>query len=108
LPETNPYRLWGEDGTTISGLACLFQLLCKFDGTPMALGLYKPTKFAINDGTNEKNSHAIDVTLICPKCGFKEMYGVAISKKHYDDLQEWIAGSPKKIIPGASSPSYIP
>jgi len=94
-----PYRLWAGDTSTISGLMCLFQPICEFDGAKMELGMYKPLEFGINDGSKKKNAHAVDVVMICPECGFKDVFGVAVSKAHYDSIQKYIKFHPKKIAP---------
>ena len=99
MSSSEPYRLWAGDDTTISGLQCLFQPKCYFDGSDMKMWLYKPARFRINDGDDEPKSHAIDFILVCPECGNKEMFGVAISKEHYEHIQKWIKRNPKRIVP---------
>jgi len=42
--------------------------------------LFKPLRFYLPDG---KPGHAVDIWYWCPKCGMTQVYGVAISPKHF-------------------------
>jgi hypothetical protein len=74
--------VWEEDPTTFSGLKCNFHPHCPWCKLPMELFDIKLLHFSINDGTPDLNSNAIDVNLYCLKCGYKDVFGVAISVEH--------------------------
>lgn len=94
----NGYRLWAGDENVTTGLVCKFTPKCEFCDVAMEFWSAKPAKFAINDGTNEKNSHALDVIMWCPECGYISLFGVAISKEHYDFIQRRIKFLPHKVL----------
>ena len=88
--EDKPYRLWaGDEKNEALGLQCLFWPKCDFCGARMAFWCAKPHKFSINDGDDVPRSHAIDIELYCPLCGYWEAFGVAVSKEHYEHVVEW-------------------
>ena len=93
-----PYRLWAGDEDVTTGLKCLFTPQCRFCNTGMEFWEAVPQNFEINDGTGEKNSHALDVTTWCPKCGHMNLFGVAVSKEHYEFIQRRINFLPKKYV----------
>jgi hypothetical protein len=90
------YRLWAGDDESCVGLRCLFIPKCEFCGTSMIVWCCKPIKFKINDGGDTPNSHAVDVEMWCPECGYWEAFGVAVSKEHYEDVSGFIREHPKK------------
>lgn len=91
-----PYRLWAGDETVTTGLVCLFQPKCQFCETNMQVWTIKPQNFEINDGTGHKNAHAMDIEMWCPTCGYTEMFGVPISKEHYEFVQRRLKFLPNK------------
>ena len=100
--EDMPYRLWaGDDGIT-TGLKCLFTPQCKFCDVGMQFWSVTPQKFAINDGTKEKKSHAMDIVIWCPECGYINIFGVAVSKEHYEFIQRRLRFLPHKKSSGHS------
>jgi len=94
----NPYRLWVGDESVTTGLKCLFTPTCALCETSMEFANAKPQNFAINDGTGKKNAHALDVLMWCPECGCIEIFGVAVSKEHYDFIQRRLKFLPQKPI----------
>jgi hypothetical protein len=91
-----PYRLWGGDEEVTTGLKCLFTPQCKFCHVGMEYWQSVPQRFSINDGTGETNSHALDVLMWCPKCGHLNLFGVAVSKEHYEFIQRRVNFLPKR------------
>jgi len=74
--------VWEEDPETFMGLKCNFHPHCIFCKAPMELFDTKLLNFSLNDGTPDRNSHAIDVVVYCPECGLRTIFGVAISPEH--------------------------
>ena len=93
-----PYRLWAGDEDVTTGLQCLFTPKCIHCDVAMEFWSAKMAKFAINDGTDEKNSHACDILMWCPQCGYINLFGVAVSKEHYEFVQRRLKYLPHKII----------
>jgi len=52
--------------------------------TQMELFIMKFLNFDLDPKGTEMTSHAIDVEMRCPACGFHEVFGVAVSKEEYD------------------------
>ena len=95
----NPYRLWVGDESSTTGLRCLFTPQCRFCNVGMEFWNAIPRNFAINDGTGKKNAHAVDILTWCPECGSIDLFGVAVSKEHYEFIQRRLRFLPKKYIP---------
>ena len=91
-----PYRLWGGDEDVTTGLKCLFTPQCRHCHVSMEFWAGKPLNFEINDGTGERNSYALDVTMWCPECGYLDLFGVPISKEHYEFIQKRLKFLPQK------------
>ena len=87
--EDKPYRLWAGDEEGPTGLQCLFWPKCRHCGTKQEFWTAKPLNFSINDGDDVARSHAIDIEVICPKCGYWKPFGVAVSKEHFEKVTEW-------------------
>lgn len=94
-----PYRLWGGDESVTTGLVCLFVPKCMHCGTNMEYWSSELRKFEINDDTDKKNSHALDIVMWCPECGHINLFGVAISKEHYEFIQRRLKFLPHKKVP---------
>lgn len=77
-------RLWREDFTTETGLQGLFVPKCKHCDVMGDFYMAKCHKFPLHDGF----AHHIDIEMRCSDCGYWWVYGVAISKEHY----EWFSG----------------
>lgn len=85
-----PYRLWaGDEDNEAFGLQCLFTPKCPYCDATYGFWNAKPHRFSINDGDDIKRSHALDIEFLCPKCGHWAMFGVAISKEHFDNIVAW-------------------
>ena len=74
-------------------LTPLFKMKCMGCRDPLArfeeVG-YALSKFPIDDDKpHEYNSHVIDRTYVCNLCGFRRVYGIALTKKHFDQIVEW-------------------
>ena len=57
-------------------------------GVQMAMFLIKFLKFDLNPEGNNPTSHALDMEMRCPACGFHEVFGVAVSKEEFDGTLE--------------------
>jgi len=79
--------VWEEDKLSYSGLKCNFHPRCFFCDLPMELFDIKLLHFSIEDGTSDENSNAIDVVVHCPECGYTDIFGVAISAKHWEKVR---------------------
>jgi len=101
-----PYRLWAGDEDATFGLMCLFTPQCRFCDVGMEFWLATPQKFAINDGTDKKNSHAVDIMMWCPECGHINLFGVAVSKEHYEFIQRRLKFLPHKKVSSLPIPAF--
>jgi len=75
------------DNGSWANLECDFQPLCRFCKTPLIawyLGLFN---FPLNEPDwwerGIQNGHAVDVICICPECGYRKAFGVALDKEHW-------------------------
>ena len=80
---------WVEDKET-GGLRCKFTPHCHFCGAFMEFSNVKVHNFEV-PGLKER-SFAMDVEVLCPKCGSWDVFGVAISRSQYERLYKEIAG----------------
>ena len=46
-------------------------------------------EFPLYDDDYDYQSHALDRTYICDLCGFRVVFGLAITKEHYEAITEW-------------------
>lgn len=74
--------VWGEDKLSYSELRCNFHPRCIWCDVPMELFDIKLLHFSTGDGTPDLNSNAIDVVMYCTKCGYIDVFGVAVSAEH--------------------------
>ena len=88
---------WKRDGIFIHPL---FEFKCLGCRDPKAT--YTETGFVIsnfpifNDKPEEYDSYALDRTFKCDFCGFRIVFGIAVSKKHHDKIDEWMKEGEKK------------
>lgn len=83
--------VWQEDETTYSGLKCNFHPHCIWCNLPMELFDIKLLDFPLDSTkSKEHNSHAIDVVMYCPGCGYNDVFGVAVDTKHWQGMKEKI------------------
>lgn len=82
--------VWSESKDSYSGLQCNFKPHCIWCDLPMKLFDIKLLKFSIPDGTEDKNSNAIDVVMWCEECGFTDVFGVAVSPEHRQRIEDKI------------------
>jgi hypothetical protein len=83
----NAMSIWEKDSEAWMGLRGNFKPVCMFHPKEeMSLFNAKifPFKLHDNDG-NESDAHAIDVCVVCPLCGYGDIYGVAIHPDHFDE-----------------------
>lgn len=80
--------LWTTNKNSLTEIDCCFNPKCPYCNTELEFSLLKLHKFSINDGTDGKNSHAIDFEFVCPACGFWSPFGVAIDRAHYERVKE--------------------
>ena len=79
-------EIWTVTEDSVTGLECSGTPDCWYCKVPMKFYCAKPMNFPINDDSGRKNAYAIDVEVICPKCGYWDTFGVPISKEHYVKL----------------------
>jgi len=80
---------WVEDKET-GGLRCKFTPHCWFCETFMEFSNIKVHNFEVSG--IENRSFAMDVEMICPKCGSWDVFGVAISRSQYEKIYKEITG----------------
>ena len=77
---------WEEDWTAKMGLRCKFHPKCYFCGARLRLFDTGLLDFPLDENKPEKRSHAVDCNFMCPECGWRSIFGVAVSKKHWGRL----------------------
>lgn len=80
--------VWENDASTLVGLKSSIHPLCLFhrDSKPTVMELFdtKLLHFKLHPTyEDEPWSFAIDVDLMCPYCGWRDLYGVAIDEEHF-------------------------
>ena len=105
---------WEEtNDDSFMDLQCNFPLYCPFHGesTIMKLSDSKIFKFFLDADTTRDESHAIDVVVKCPDCGYQDIYGVAVSDKHYwrvyERIKKYIAELVEEAKLGESDKSPV-
>ena len=85
-------QYWDEDKDPeiTMGLRCNFPITCPFHGGKTIMGIHdaKVFKFFLDKEQLRPESHAIDVVMVCPECGYIEIYGVAVTDDHYWRVQK--------------------
>ena len=84
---------WSEtNDDSFMDLQCNFDFTCPFhgEGSTMVLHDSKLFKFNLDKDKERDLSHAIDVVVRCPDCGYIDIYGVAVSDEHYGRIYERI------------------
>ena len=80
------------DNGTFSGLEADFQPVCHYCLTPMESSCIKLVHFPLNEPAywlkGQRNGRAIDCECECPRCGYWETFGVAVSKEHWNKVNE--------------------
>lgn len=80
---------WKRCDDTVLGLEADFQPTCIFCSTEMetlsSSLLNFPTDFT---KLEVRDSYAVDISVVCPKCGWMPIFGVAIDKEHYKELNK--------------------
>ena len=80
---------WKTCDDTVLGLEADFEPKCVFCGTEMECLASQILNFALDlDKLDDYGSYAVDIGVICQKCGWVGMFGVAIEKEHYEKLSE--------------------
>ena len=79
---------WKTCDDTILGLEADFEPECVFCSAKME----DLSSLVSNFATDSKHlddycGYAVDVLVVCPSCGWVEMFGVAIDKEHHKRLQ---------------------
>ena len=87
---------WQKDGVFLHPLfefKCLGCRTPKVDFTETGFCI---SKFPLyNEKPEEYNSHALDRTFVCDLCGYRIVFGLAVSNKHHDEIDEWMQGKEK-------------
>jgi uncharacterized Zn finger protein len=82
---------WHDDDTALLGLKCDFHPRCKFCDTELKVFSTGLLDFALDKSKKKDRSHALDVNFMCPNCGYLDIFGVAISEKHWARILELLA-----------------
>ena len=89
-------RPWVVSDDTYMGLVAEFIPMCPYhEEEEMKFVESKLLKFAL-EYEGDPDSHAVDVVVMCPECGYTDVFGVAISKEHWDKVQGKITESVKE------------
>ena len=79
---------WKTCDDTTLGLEADFEPECVFCGAEMVTLTTMVLGFSLDlKKLDDINSHAVDVTVVCPGCGWSEVFGVAIDKEHCERLK---------------------
>lgn len=81
---------WDEDSESWMGLKANFQPMCLFGHGEMALHSAKLLNFSLEQDPEKRTSHAIDVVMRCPYCGYLDIFGVAIDRAHWERTRDKI------------------
>lgn len=82
---------WVKDGVFFSPN---FKMVCLGCGDPAAS--FEETQYHIMhfpihmDNLEEYSSYAMDRTFACKLCGWRIIYGIALSKKHFDEIRDYL------------------
>ena len=86
-------QYWEEtNDDSFMDLKCNFDFRCPFHGEESVMVIHdsKLFKFELDKDSGRDMSHAIDVVVRCPDCGYIDVYGVAVSNEHYGRIYERI------------------
>jgi len=89
--------MWQKDGVFLHPLfefKCLGCRTPKADFTEVGFVLNKFPLY--NDKPEEYDSHALDRTFVCDLCGYRIVFGLAVSNKHHDEIDEWMQAGEKR------------
>ena len=97
---------WIKKGVFIDGN---FKMVCQGCRDPLAtlkeVG-YMLSNFPIdNDKPDEYNSYVIDRTFRCNLCGYQEVFGVAVSKEHMEEMVKH-EDSKKAVVQTQAAQNY--
>ncbi len=81
---------WTVKLTDPPEISCNFTPHCAFHGgdtrlLPMQL---QPIMFPVYGGADISLGHAVDFHVKCPDCGYREIFGVAVSEAEFDELMK--------------------
>lgn len=80
---------WKRCDDTILGLEADFEPKCIFCNTEMESLSSNLLNFATDfTKLDVLDSYAVDIDVICPKCGWSPIFGVAIDKEHHRELEK--------------------
>lgn len=84
-----------DDQENMLGLQGNFIPYCPFHDdkpTVMTVNDCKALNFSLDQKPDHQDwgSHAIDVVLYCPYCGYVDIFGVAISAEHHKKIREMV------------------
>lgn len=95
---------WQKDGIALHPLFKFKCLGCKDPKATFTETGFLVNNFPIyNDKPEEYNSYALDRTFICDLCCFRVVFGIAISKEHYDAIGDWMTEKEKEHIDKAQA-----
>jgi len=99
---------WKKDGIALHPL---FEFKCLGCRTPKAdfteTG-YSLCRFPIyDDKPEEYDAHALDRTFKCDLCGYRVVFGIAVSKEHHDAINDWMKQGEKEQHDKANSRQVI-
>lgn len=85
----------GQTPTDPANMACSFIPSCVYhQKTSLTLSTSSMIVFPVEQGDGTKKpGHATDLTMVCPDCGYREMFGVAMSA----DEADWMFRATKGI-----------
>lgn len=88
---------WKRDGIFIHPLFMFKCLGCKDPKATFSETGFTLCNFPIyNDKPEEYDSHALDRTFKCDLCGYRIVFGIAVSKEHHDAINNWMREEEKK------------
>ena len=92
---------WTEgDWDSDLGVTCNFDPVCPFHEkkkTSMVVNNCKLLNFSLRED-EDWDSHALDVVFECPYCGYKDIFGVAISREHHQKVVAYVNDQREKGI----------
>jgi hypothetical protein len=75
-------------------MGCSFTPTCIFHPkTRLTSSISTMIVFPVEQGDGSKKpGHAMDITMVCPECGYREMFGVALHEHEADWMMKTMKG----------------
>jgi hypothetical protein len=84
----------GQNTGDAAAMGCSFTPTCIFHPkSRLILSTSSMIVFPVERGDGSKQAgHAMDLTMVCPECGYREMFGVALHEHEADWMMQTMKG----------------